>query len=151
MSFILIGIVGLGVVTALILRAVNSNMVFFYSPSQVQAGEVAQDHVFRLGGLVGEGSVKRGGGEDGMKVRFIVTDKAKSVQVEYVGMLPDMFQEGQGVVTQGRLSKDGVFVANEVLAKHDETYMSPEVADALEKAKQTNYETVTEMPISAVN
>lgn len=138
LSFVLIGMVGLGIVAALILQAANSNMVFFYSPSQVHAGEVAQNHVFRLGGLVGEGSVKRGGGEDGMTVSFVVTDKAETIAVKYVGMLPDMFQEGQGVVTQGRLNKDGVFVASEVLAKHDETYMAPEVAAALEQAKQGN-------------
>jgi cytochrome c-type biogenesis protein CcmE len=134
MSFILIGLTGLGIATALILQAFNSNIVFFFSPSDVHAGEVKQGHVFRLGGLVDEGSIKREG--DGLTVYFQVTDNAKTIPVRYVGLLPDLFKEGQGVVTQGRMNEEGLFVASEVLAKHDETYMPPEVAEALEKAKQ---------------
>jgi len=128
------GMSGLIVVTILILQAVNSSMVFFYSPTQVHAGEAGQNHVFRLGGLVEENSFTRE--DDGLTVHFLVTDNAKTVPVIYSGMLPDLFREGQGVVTQGRMGTDGVFVANEVLAKHDEEYMPPEVAEALEKTKQ---------------
>jgi len=141
MSFIIIGLFGLGIATTLILRAANSNIVFFYSPSEVHAGEVTQSHEFRLGGLVGEDSVRRE--DDGLTVHFLVTDNAETVPVEFVGILPDLFREGQGVVTQGRLGEDGVFVASEVLAKHDETYMPPEVAAALEQAKQANRVTAT--------
>jgi len=135
LGFVLIGVAGLSVAAALMLRAFNSNMVFFYSPSQVLAGEVAQNSTFRLGGLVEDGSLKRE--DDGLTVHFLVTDKAQTVSVKYVGILPDLFQEGQGVVTQGRLGDNGVFLASEVLAKHDETYMPKEVSEALEQAKQT--------------
>ncbi|MBL1275986.1 MAG: cytochrome c maturation protein CcmE [Ectothiorhodospiraceae bacterium] len=136
LSFILIGMVVLAITTGLILNAVNSNMVFFYSPSQVHAGEVTKDHVFRLGGLVVEESLKRR--NDGLTVNFQVTDNAKTVPVKFVGLLPDLFREGQGVVAQGRLNESGVFVASEVLAKHDETYMPTEVMDALEQAKKSS-------------
>ncbi len=137
----LIGIVGLGIAATLLLRAFNSNMVFFYSPSQVQAGEIATERVFRLGGLVREGSIRREG--DSVSVHFQVTDNAQTVAVKYTGILPDLFREGQGVVTQGHLGADGVFVASEVLAKHDETYMPPEVAEALEQAKQASIAAAT--------
>lgn len=149
MWFVLIGITGLSVAAALMLRAFDSNMVFFYSPSQVHAGEVAQNNTFRLGGLVEEGSLRRE--DDGLTVHFLVTDNAKKVSVKYVGILPDLFQEGQGVVTQGRLSEGGVFVASEVLAKHDETYMPKEVAEALEQAKLNNHTDTTEKLIPIVN
>ncbi len=142
LGFILIGTLGLGGAVALMLQAFNSNMVFFYSPSQVLAGEVVSEREFRLGGLVGEGSLKRM--DDGLTVHFLVTDNAETVPVTFVGILPDLFREEQGVVTQGRMGKDGVFVASEVLAKHDETYMPPEVAEALELAKQANYTTTTD-------
>jgi len=148
MWFILISMVGLSVAAALMLRTFNSNMVFFYSPTQVHAGEVAQNDTFRLGGLVREGSLKRE--DDGLTVNFLVTDNAETVSVRYVGILPDLFQEGQGVVTQGRLSEDGVFVAHEVLAKHDETYMPKEVSEALEQAKQANSTIATDKLIPAV-
>jgi len=142
MWFVLIGITGLSIAVTLMLRAFDSNMVFFYSPSQVHAGEATQSSMFRLGGLVEEGSLRRD--DDGLTVHFLVTDNAQTISVKYVGILPDLFQEGQGVVTQGRLSEDGVFVASEVLAKHDETYMPKEVSEALEQAKQTSSAVTTD-------
>ena len=134
------GLAGLGIVVALIFNAFNSNMVFFFSPSDVHASVAPVNHDFRLGGLVEEGSLSRE--DDGLTVHFVVTDNAKTVPVIFTGILPDLFREGQGVVTQGKLDTNGVFVASEVLAKHDETYMPPEVADALEKAKAQTAATV---------
>jgi cytochrome c-type biogenesis protein CcmE len=122
------------VAAALVLNAFRSNLVFFYSPSQVVAKEGPADRTFRLGGLVVAGSVKRNGTE----IEFAVTDTAQTVPVRYTGILPDLFKEGKGVVAQGRLREDGVFVAREVLAKHDENYMPPEAAEALKRVKQTN-------------
>jgi cytochrome c-type biogenesis protein CcmE len=130
---IVAGLAALGVATALVLNAFQSNLVFFFSPSQVASQEAPKDRAFRVGGLVEAGSLQRDA--DGLTVRFIVTDTAKTVPVTYTGMLPDLFQEGKGVVAQGRLGPDGVFHAEQVLAKHDENYMPPEAADALEKAK----------------
>jgi cytochrome c-type biogenesis protein CcmE len=120
-----------GIVVALVLNAFQSNMVFFYSPSQVDAKEAPSNRTFRVGGLVQAGTVQR----DGLRVNFIVTDTAKTVPVRYEGILPDLFQEGKGVVAQGQL-ENGVFVAREVLAKHDENYMPPEAADALKNAQK---------------
>ena len=120
-----------GAVSALVLNAFESNLVFFYSPTQVAAQEAPKGRTFRVGGLVQEGSVKR----DGTKVNFVITDTAQVVPVRYEGILPDLFKEGKGVVAQGQL-QGGVFVAREVLAKHDENYMPPEAAEALEKAKK---------------
>jgi cytochrome c-type biogenesis protein CcmE len=122
------------VAAALVLNAFRSNLVFFYSPSQVVAKEGPADRTFRLGGLVVAGSVKRNGTE----IEFAVTDTAQTVPVRYTGILPDLFKEGKGVVAQGRLREDGVFVAREVLAKHDENYMPPEAAEALKRVKETN-------------
>jgi len=122
----------LGGAAALVLSALNDNLVFFYSPSQVAEKHIAPDRRFRLGGLVETGSVKKSGQE----VRFIVTDTHKSVAVIYRGLLPDLFREGQGVVAEGSLGPDGVFVARDVLAKHDENYMPPEVAKAIKEAGQ---------------
>jgi cytochrome c-type biogenesis protein CcmE len=119
-----------GIVVALVLNAFQSNMVFFYSPTQVEAKEAPTARTFRVGGLVETGSVK----VDGTLVQFVITDTAKTVPVRYQGILPDLFKEGKGVVAQGQL-KDGVFVAREVLAKHDENYMPPEAAEALQKAQ----------------
>jgi cytochrome c-type biogenesis protein CcmE len=119
----------LGIVTALVLRAFNSNLVFFYTPTQVSAGEAPQGRTFRVGGMVETGSVQR----DGVTVSFRVTDTARTMTVAYEGMLPDLFKEGKGVVAQGRLV-DGKFVAQEVLAKHDENYMPPEAAAAMKAA-----------------
>jgi cytochrome c-type biogenesis protein CcmE len=119
-----------GVAVALVLNAFQSNLVFFYSPTQVAAHEAPPNRSFRLGGLVEKGTVQR----DGVHVQFVVTDTAKSVPVRYEGILPDLFKEGKGVVAQGQVGGDGVFVAREVLAKHDENYMPPEASAALKRA-----------------
>ena len=126
-------LVAVGAIAALVLNAFQSNLVFFYSPSQIAANEAPQARTFRLGGMVETGSVKR----EGVAVNFVVTDTAKTIPVRFEGILPDLFKEGKGVVAQGQL-KDGVFVAREVLAKHDENYMPPEAAEALKKAQQGN-------------
>ncbi|MBI5271499.1 MAG: cytochrome c maturation protein CcmE [Burkholderiales bacterium] len=123
-------VLALGAATALVLNAFQSNLVFFFSPTQVAAGEAPTQRTFRLGGLVKAGSVER----DGVEIRFVVTDTAKEIPVRYQGLLPDLFKEGKGVVAQGLLGPDGVFVAREVLAKHDENYMPPEAAEALKQA-----------------
>jgi cytochrome c-type biogenesis protein CcmE len=132
------GLVILAAAVTLVLTAFQQNLVFFFTPSQIAANEAPVGKPFRIGGMVEEGSLKRGG--DGLTVQFKVTDTAKSVQVKYTGILPDLFKEGKGVVAQGRLGPDGVFQASEVLAKHDENYMPPEAAHALEqgaKAQKT--------------
>jgi cytochrome c-type biogenesis protein CcmE len=126
-------LVAVGAVVTLVLNAFNSNLVFFYTPTQIAAKEAPQGRTFRVGGLVEAGSVAR----DGVTVRFVVTDTAKTVNVRYEGVLPDLFKEGKGVVAQGQLGGDGVFVAREVLAKHDENYMPPEAADAVQQAEKT--------------
>jgi cytochrome c-type biogenesis protein CcmE len=131
--FVGLAIVGIGAASALALSALNSNISYFFSPSQVLANEAPAEHVFRLGGLVVPGTVSRED-SDGLTVKFDVTDNDGIVTVAYTGILPDLFSEGQGVVTRGRLGSDGVFVAEEVLAKHDEEYMPPEVADSLKTA-----------------
>jgi cytochrome c-type biogenesis protein CcmE len=130
MAAIALGVVALGVATALVLTAFQKNLVFFFTPSQVAANEAPPGRTFRIGGMVVAGSLKR----EGVEVRFAVTDTAKTVPVVYRGALPDLFREGKGVVAQGELGRDGVFRAREVLAKHDENYMPPEAAHALEKA-----------------
>jgi len=142
LGFIIGGLAGLGIAVALIFNAFNSNMVFFFSPSDVHASVAPVNRDFRLGGLVEEGSLKRE--DDGLTVHFVVTDNAKTVPVTFTGILPDLFREGQGVVTQGKIDPNGTFVANEVLAKHDENYMPPEVAEALEKAKAQTASTVVQ-------
>ena len=126
-------LVAVGAIVALVLNAFQSNLVFFYSPSQIAAHEAPEARTFRLGGMVEKGSVKR----EGVSVSFLVTDTAKTIPVRFEGILPDLFKEGKGVVAQGQL-KDGVFVAREVLAKHDENYMPPEAAEALKRAQQGN-------------
>ncbi len=130
--FIAIGLSAVAVTAGLVLNAFKDNMVFFFSPSQVMAHKAPVGREFRIGGLVKKGSLKRA--SDGLTYRFVVTDTAKKVNVVFKGILPDLFTEGQGVVAQGRL-RNGVFYADQVLAKHDSTYMPPEVADALKKAK----------------
>src|SRR6266853_5281879 len=132
MAWIALGVVALGIATALVLTAFNQNLVFFFTPSQVAANEAPVGRTFRIGGMVVPGSVKR----EGVEVRFVVTDTARSMPVVYRGQLPDLFREGKGVVAQGSLGADGVFTAREVLAKHDENYMPPEVAKAIKEAGQ---------------
>ncbi len=135
-------VAALGLATTLVLDAFQSNLVFFFSPSQVAANEAPKGKSFRIGGLVEEGSVKRE--SDGVTVNFVVTDTAKVIPVVYTGILPDLFKEGKGVVAQGKLSSDGIFRADEVLAKHDENYMPPEAADALEQAKKSQKTVMTD-------
>ncbi|MGD8711100.1 MAG: cytochrome c maturation protein CcmE [Ectothiorhodospiraceae bacterium] len=132
---VLIGmlVVGVGAAVGLTVSAFRQNMTFFYSPSEVAAGDAPVGYPFRMGGLVADGSVERP--NEGLAVHFVVTDGNKSIPVSYSGILPDLFREGQGVVVRGRLGGDGMFTAQEVLAKHDEKYMPPEVKDALKKGK----------------
>jgi cytochrome c-type biogenesis protein CcmE len=124
----------LGLAAMLILNAFQSNMVFFYTPTQVDKGEVPHGTGFRIGGLVVKDSLKRQ--DDGLTVHFSITDTAKTVPVVYKGVLPDLFKEGKGVVAQGKVGPDGIFIASEVLAKHDENYMPPEAAEALKRAQE---------------
>ena len=126
------GIAALAVAVALVLNAFQSNLVFFFSPSQVLANEAPVGRPFRIGGLVEEGSLKRDA--NSLSIRFVVTDTVQKVPITYTGLLPDLFKEGKGVVAQGTLGSDGVFRATEVLAKHDENYMPPEAAAAVEQA-----------------
>lgn len=137
--FISAGVAGLAVAAYLLANAFTSNLLFFFSPSDVQANQAPVNKDFRLGGLVEEGSLSRE--NDGLTVHFKVTDNANTIPVTFVGILPDLFREGQGVVAQGKLNDKGVFIASEVLAKHDESYMPPEVQDALDKAKQASGDT----------
>jgi len=132
-AFILVGLAGLGVAAYLVANAFRNNLVFFFSPTQVAAKEAPVNRTFRVGGLVQEGSLKRE--SDGLTVRFIVTDTAANVPVVYKGILPDLFKEGRGCVAQGKIGADGVFQADQVLAKHDENYMPPEAGQAIDKAK----------------
>lgn len=132
-AFIGLGLVVLGVATVLVLNAFQSNLVFFFTPTQVANGEAPKGRSFRIGGMVEDGSITRD--NDGLTVHFVVTDTAKRVPVTYKGILPDLFKEGKGAVAQGQLDAAGTFVASEVLAKHDENYMPPEAAEAMAKAK----------------
>ncbi|HET7765785.1 MAG TPA: cytochrome c maturation protein CcmE [Burkholderiales bacterium] len=136
MAMIAGGLAALAAAAAFVLAAFRENLVFFFTPSQVEAKEVPQGRAFRIGGMVVPGSVKRQA--DGVTVQFVVTDTAKNVPVLYRGILPDLFKEGKGVVTQGKLGGDGVFYATEVLAKHDENYMPPAAADAIKQAQSIN-------------
>jgi cytochrome c-type biogenesis protein CcmE len=133
-----LSVVGLAIAASLVLNAFKKNLVFFFTPTQVAGGEAPKDRAFRIGGLVEQGSLKRSA--DGMNTSFVVTDTAKSVTVEYsvhqYGPLPDLFKEGKGVVAEGKLAGNGSFAATQVLAKHDENYMPPEAASALDQAKK---------------
>ena len=126
------GLAIIGIIAALVLNALNSNLALYISPTEVAAGKAPKDRIFRIGGLVKAGSVQRQ--VDGVTISFMVTDTEKDIPVAFKGILPDLFKEGKGVVAQGKLNTDGVFVANEVLAKHDENYMPPEAAKALNDA-----------------
>ena len=128
------GVVALGVAAALVLNAFQSNLVFFFTPTQVAEREAPQGRPFRIGGLVESGSLVRE--RDSLTVRFRVTDTAKTIPVVYTGLLPDLFKEGKGVVAQGTLGADGTFHASEVLAKHDENYMPPAAKDAVDRAQK---------------
>ena len=127
------GLAALGIATAFVLNALDSNLAFFVTPTEITEGKAPQGKIFRVGGMVKEGSLRR----DNLTVHFLITDTAKEVPVAYTGILPDLFQEGKGAVAQGRISPDGVFVATEVLAKHDENYMPPEAQHAVDQAQQT--------------
>lgn len=128
---VVILVIGIGVAATLTLLAFQKNLLYFVTPTQIKSGELPQQRQFRVGGLVVEGTVQR----EGVKVQFDLTDTANSVTVVYSGILPDLFREGQGIVANGKLTDTGVFEASEVLAKHDENYMPPEVSEALETAK----------------
>jgi cytochrome c-type biogenesis protein CcmE len=132
-GLIVVGLAGLGLATFLALSAFRENLVFFFSPTQVAAKEAPVNRTFRIGGLVQENTLKRE--PDGLTVRFTVTDTAASIPVVYKGILPDLFKEGRGCVAQGKIGPDGVFHADQVLAKHDENYMPPEAGEAIDKAK----------------
>ncbi len=138
LTLIVLMIAGVGVAVAFALKAFNENLMFFFSPAEVAAGKAPDNAPFRLGGMVVDGSVNRPG--DGIVVQFELTDYDKSVKVNYEGILPDLFREGQGIVAMGRLNEAGVFVADEVLAKHDENYMPPEVAAAVKTAQAKSAE-----------
>jgi cytochrome c-type biogenesis protein CcmE len=127
LAIIVTAVSGLTIASLLILNAFRSNLVYFFSPTEVLEGKAPVDRLFRLGGMVEKGSVTR----DGLKVSFVVTDNNKSLSVSYEGILPDLFRDGQGVVAQGKLSADRQFIASEVLAKHDENYMPPDAASAM--------------------
>lgn len=132
---ILVGLVVLGLAAVLVFNALGNNLSYFFSPTEIAEGKAPKDHLFRLGGLVEKGSLQRG---KELTVRFVVTDLKHRINVSYTGILPDLFQEGQGVIAQGRMGSNGEFIADEVLAKHDEKYMPPEVAAALEKSGNSN-------------
>jgi cytochrome c-type biogenesis protein CcmE len=132
LTLIIILMVGVGAATGLTLYAMRQNLLYYYTPSEVYAGEAPQGRMFRVGGLVVDGSVKRK--PDGVTVRFALTDTGKTIPVIYTGLLPDLFREGQGIIAHGRVGADGVFRAEEVLAKHDENYMPPEVAESIKAA-----------------
>lgn len=136
LMLVVAGVALLGVAATFVFTALSKNINVFFSPSEVKANLAPRDRTFRIGGLVQEGSLKRE--NDGLTVHFLVTDKAETMEVTFKGILPDLFKEGTGMIAQGRLAENGVFNATEVLAKHDETYMPPEVADALKKGDKAN-------------
>jgi cytochrome c-type biogenesis protein CcmE len=134
--FIVCCLCALGLAAWLVLAAFKNNLVFFFSPTQVAAKEAPQGRTFRIGGLVEKGTLKRD--QDGLTIRFTVTDTASTIPVVYKGILPDLFKEGRGCVAQGKVGSDGVFYADQIMAKHDENYMPPEAAKALEQGKDIN-------------
>ncbi len=138
--FVTIVLLGFSAATALGVYAIQKNKTYFYTPTEIVAGEVSQDKLFRIGGLVVEGSVNRF--NDGVTTEFDLTDTSGTVTVRYKGLLPDLFREGQGIVAQGKLNSEGTIVAQEVLAKHDENYMPPEVAEALKASGASHPENI---------
>ena len=132
--FIIFLVTGIAVAAGFALYAFNQNLMFYFSPSEVKQGKAPVNKLFRMGGMVVDGTFKKE--KNTLKVFFDITDYAQTVTVEYTGLLPDLFREGQGIISRGKLNADGVFVAEEVLAKHDENYMPPEVAESLKKAKK---------------
>ena len=146
-AIIIGGLAVLGVAATLVLNAFNSNLVFFFSPSQVFANEAPRDRSFRIGGLVEEGSLQRE--PQGLTIRFAVTDRAQKIPVTYTGLLPDLFKEGKGVVAQGKLGPAGIFRADQVLAKHDENYMPPEAAEALKNAKPGTQQSMSTLSVTS--
>ena len=143
-AFIVAALAGLSIAAALVLGAFKNNLVFFFTPSQVAAREAPVNRAFRIGGLVENGTLRRQ--NDGLTVHFTVTDTARGIPVVYKGILPDLFKEGKGCVAQGRLGSDGVFYADQVLAKHDENYMPPEAGEAIDKAKHAKEAARTVVP-----
>ena len=145
---VLVGLIVLGVAgaVAFALTAFQENLLYYYTPTDVQAGKVPSDRLFRVGGMVTEGSFARAPGS--LEARFVLTDYANNVTVSYTGVLPDLFREGQGIIARGRMGGDGMFVAEEVLAKHDENYMPPDVADTLRQ--QGDKRVTSPIPTSTV-
>ncbi len=131
-ALILGGLAAIGIATAFVMNALDSNIALYVTPSEVAAGKAPQSKAFRIGGMVKDGSLKR----DNLTVHFVITDTVKEIPVAYTGILPDLFKEGKGAVVQGRLGTDGNFTASEVLAKHDENYMPPEAQHAVEQAQK---------------
>lgn len=138
LSMVMLLVCGIGLAMAFMLKAFQENMNLYYEPVRVKAGEAPIDHDFRMGGMVVDGSIRRE--EGSLTVHFDVTDYQETVTVQYTGILPDLFRDGQGIITRGRLNTDGDFIADEVLAKHDENYMPPEVAESLKAANNTHDE-----------
>ena len=136
LGLIILMVTGIAIGLSFALKSLDENIMFFFSPSEVAEGKAPQDRLFRMGGMVVDGSVSRPG--EGLTVVFDLTDNAQSVTVEYTGILPDLFREGQGIIANGKLNSDGAFVAQEVLAKHDENYMPPEVAAAMKSKADLN-------------
>lgn len=140
--FVALALVGVGIAMVLVTNALQSNIAYFFSPTQILAGEAPQKRLFRVGGLVKKDSVKHTG--EGLTVEFVVTDTVKEIKVQYTGILPDLFKEEKSVIAKGKLQQDGIFVAEEVLAKHDENYMPPEVAESLSAAQKQKFKQASE-------
>lgn len=132
--WLVVFVMGISIAVALVLYALRDNINLFYTPSQVYAGEAPKAHVFRIGGLVRRGTLKHSA--ENLTVTFVLTDTAKDIVVSYRGILPDLFREGQGIVALGKMDQQGKFIAQQVLAKHDENYMPPQVGAALQQIKQ---------------
>ena len=148
--FVGLGLLGLFTATAMMLTAMEDNIVFFFSPSEMKGRQVAPDQRLRVGGLVEDGSVNKAG----ETITFTVTDTVEKLKIQYTGILPDLFREGQGIVAEGKMGRDGVFMASDVLAKHDENYMPPEIAEALKKSGNWHPEESTaqaDMPATTPN